>query len=46
LAVFNIDEVIVFDDVRKIGLKKDPGLTEGEYGGIKKHGEACLQLAR
>lgn len=46
LAIFNIDEVVVFDDVRKIGIRKESKTTEGEYAGVKKHGEGCLQLAR
>jgi len=46
LAVFNVDEVIVFDDVRKVASKKESGQTDGEYGGVRKHGEPCLQLAR
>ena len=45
LAVFNVDEVIIFDDERtsKEATKKT---TDGEFDGIGKHGQGCLQLAR
>ena len=44
LAVFSIDEVIVFDDEAKLSVN-DSSL-EGEFEGIQKKGHGCIQLAR
>jgi predicted SPOUT superfamily RNA methylase MTH1 len=47
LAVFNIDEVIVFDDLRKLSHRNNNReTTKGEFNGVGKHGDGCLQLAR
>ena len=51
LAVFNVDEVVVFDDEGKSGGGGDgrgqsETTTEGEFTGVGKHGKGCLQLAR
>ena len=43
LAVFNVDEVVVFDDEGKTTGQED---TEGDFSGIGKRGKGCLQLAR
>lgn len=46
--MFNIDEVVVFDDVRKYSPGKPNNTTSGEFNGIgKKYNDnSCLQLAR
>ena len=48
LAVFNVDEVVVFDDEGRSGASDGggPTTTEGEFSGVGKHGKGCLQLAR
>ena len=54
LAVFNVDEVVVFDDEGRSGGGEGggegggggPTTTEGEFSGVGKHGKGCLQLAR
>ena len=47
MAVFNIDEVIVFDDVRKNKNNNNKEATNrGEFNGVGRHGDGCLQLAR
>ena len=50
LAVFNVDEVVVFDDEGRSGAGEGggggPTTTEGEFSGVGKHGKGCLQLAR
>ena len=47
LAVFNVDEVVVFDDEGKsVGGGQGETTTEGEFSGVGKHGKGCLQLAR
>ena len=55
LAVFCVDEVVVFEDKAKkvagVGedkkkSKREENTTEGEYKGVGKHGQGALQLAR
>ena len=46
LAVYNVDEVVVFDDEGKSGGGQGETTTEGEFSGVGKHGKGCLQLAR
>ena len=45
MAVFNVDEVVVFEDRKRNDSSADE-TTEGEFLGIGKHGRGCLQLAR
>nr|XP_003230220.2 PREDICTED: putative methyltransferase C9orf114 homolog [Anolis carolinensis] len=40
-AVFSVDEVVVFDE-----RGEDAKTVEGEFGGLKARGQACVQLAR
>ncbi|XP_013782356.1 putative methyltransferase C9orf114 [Limulus polyphemus] len=42
-TIFNVDEVIIFDE---IGMEKMEVSTEGEFTGVKKKGQANLQMAR
>ena len=47
LAVFNVDEIVVFDDEGKSATGgKSETTTEGEFSGVGRHGKGCLQLAR
>ncbi|XP_077161256.1 28S rRNA (uridine-N(3))-methyltransferase isoform X2 [Paroedura picta] len=40
-AIFNVDEIVVFDE-----QGEDSKTIEGEFEGVKKRGQACVQLAR
>ncbi|XP_076353887.1 28S rRNA (uridine-N(3))-methyltransferase [Tachypleus tridentatus] len=42
-TIFRVDEVIIFDE---IGMEKLEKSTEGEFTGVKKKGQANLQMAR
>lgn len=47
LAVFNVDEVVIFDDEqREDEAERSKKTTEGVFQGIGKHGQSCVQLAR
>ncbi len=46
IAVFNVDEIVVFDDEGTTADATGDGSTEGEFTGIGKRGKGCLQLAR
>ncbi len=45
LAIFNVDEVVIFDD-RCVGTGQEDKGASGDFDGLKKNDGGCVQLAR